>query len=107
MSAFILPNEPSQVNYSFRTLLDDIRFEFIFRWSIREQAWYFDLLAEDQTPICLGKRLVLNWPLLSGVTSILQPLGVLMALDTVGTGIEPAIDELGSRIQILYQAVTE
>ena len=72
------------------------------RWNTRDAAWYMDLLEEDETPIVMGKKIVLGVAI--GARSALAsfPPGLIVAGDLSGFGSEPGIDDLGDRVRVYF-----
>ncbi len=107
MPGVVLPFAPSLPNQRFGTTLDDVQYLFDVRWNERDAAWYFDLLAEDETPIRHGIKIVLGAALGGRVAAAAFPRGVLMAADTTGAGVEPGLDDLGTRVVVYFFTLAE
>lgn len=56
-----LSNDPY---YSYTDTLEGVAYIFTFRFSSREQCWYFDLTTADNIAIVLSTKLVPYYPLL-------------------------------------------
>ena len=95
-------NEPI---FDFKTTLDNIEYQFTFKWNVRGSFWVVDLAESDGTPIILGERLNTNLPLFSqyGYNDKL-PNGTLWVTDIDTNNIEPALDSLGTRIKLVYDS---
>lgn len=95
-------------HFEFSTTFDGVTFDLDCRWNEREQAWYFDLLTEDGTPIVRGVKIVLGVMLggRTGVSNPLFPAGALMAFDLSDEGREATLDDLGTRV-VVYFVPTE
>lgn len=107
MAIFVLPNRNDLTHYDFVQTLEGKTYRFEFRWNLRDEAWYFDLRLNDGTDICNGQKVVLRIPLcLRSKDPNLFP-GVLMAIDTSGKDEEAKIDDLGSRVKILYYELSD
>lgn len=102
MSAVTLPLVPSIPNYRFGTQLDGVQYIIDVRWNGRDGAWYMDFLQADETPIKYGIKIVLGATLGGLVTDPAFPPGVLIAVDQTGNGREATLDDLGSRVLVVY-----
>lgn len=67
-------------NWTMEVALDDIIFTFVFRYNTRSDQWVFDLLTEDEEPLFLGKRLVLNQLFFTRWRTEAMPEGELVAV---------------------------
>jgi hypothetical protein len=80
-------------------------------WSPRSSSWYCSLYRvganQERIPIALGRRITVAVPLLRGVTGTNRPPGELLPIDTTAKGDDPAHDELGTRVQLLYYTAAE
>ncbi len=67
-----------------------------------------DVFETDGTPIIVGRRCVVGWPLLSSAryrTTV--PAGELMAFDTARRQVDPVLEDFGSRVLLLYLDAAE
>lgn len=53
----------SDASYSYIISLGTVSYIFQSYFNERANAWFFNLLLEDQTPLITGERLVPNYPL--------------------------------------------
>lgn len=97
-----LPFVPSIPNYRVSTDLAGTQFILDARWNTRSEAWYLDILVEDETPIVRGVKVVLG--ALLGVTNVdpAFPAGTFLASDTSGQGLDATLDDLGTRVIVLF-----
>lgn len=88
-----------------RYTLDGV--EFSFRWSYIERGarWSLSLYDTDDTAIAEGIACVSSFPLFDLITSSRRPLGELMLYDTQGEGAPPGLDDLGTRVLVVYYPV--
>lgn len=61
-----------------------------------------DVLDQNETPVRLGIKCVVNWPLLQGRIVENRPPGELMIVDTRGEVDDPSLDSLGVDHQLVY-----
>lgn len=102
MAALVLPTSPKDKSYLFRVELEGVNYAFRFFWNTREGAWYFDITDDADVAIVAGQKVTVDWPLLDNVVTSRRPPGDVVALDTTGNGVEPARDDLGARVLLLY-----
>ncbi len=104
MSYFTLDTDPTSLYYDQTTQLDGREYLMVFQWATREACWYLGLYDQNETPIALGIRLVVSWPLLRRfATDPRLPPGVLFCADLTGQNadiVEPT--DLGSRVLLTY-----
>ena len=85
--------------------LDNEEFIFAFSWNQRDSAWYLSIL-QNSAIIALRLRLVAGYNMLDSVLALEKPPGALYLYDVnlkSSVGKEPAIDNLGNRILLVYQ----
>lgn len=102
-----LPLSPSVAHYRVGTTLSDEQYLLDVRWNARDEAWYLDVLSEDETVIRSGIKVVLGVLLGGRVVDPAFPPGVFIAVDQTNQGAEPGFDDLGDRVQIHYYSFEE
>jgi hypothetical protein len=102
-----IPLRPDLAHYDFSYTLDEVTYLFEFRWNSREEAWYFDLRLEDETDVLNGVKVVLGYPMGIRSRNANRPPGQLVAFDTSGRNEEAGLEDLGSRVIILYYDLEE
>lgn len=104
----VVPAEPSDPSQRFSTTLSGTQVIMDLRWNQREEAWYLDVYAEDdETPIARGLKIVTSWPLGRRATDDRMPVGVLMAVDTLGDEAEATLDTLGAAVELRFYSPDE
>lgn len=98
----LLPFVPSVPNYRVGTTLDGRTYILDVRWNGRDAAWYFDILAEDETPIRRGIKVVLGTSLGGRVSDPAFPQGIIAASDLSGAGIDAGLDDIGTRVGVYF-----
>ena len=83
--------------------LDGTIFRMDFKWSARDQIWYFDLLTDENEPIRSGIRVVEGMPFLRTVAAIVRPRGELLAIDTIGEDRDPDLETFGNDVAFIYE----
>ena len=90
------PNQSAQVQ------LGDTFYTVVWHWNARASVWYFSLSDTDGSAIVSGVRVVLNADLLRGVSDARRPHGVLAVVDPAGRTTEPGLNDLGTRVKVVY-----
>ena len=97
--------QPSFPFYRFGTTIDGIAYLIDVRWNSRSGdtgAWFLDLLAEDETPIRVGMKLVLG-TLIGGRSALASfPDGSFSAVDLTGQDVDALFDDMGVRVMIWF-----
>lgn len=102
-----LPLEPSLPNYRVGTALAGVQFLLDVRWNDRDSSWYIDVLAEDETPIRSGIKVVLGSALGGRTVAAGFPAGIMIAADLTKSGIEAGLDDLGARVVVNFYTFAE
>lgn len=97
-----LPLIPSIPHSRVSTTLAGAQYLLDVRWNARASAWFMDLLAEDETPICHGIKVVLGAAMGGRSTHPRFPAGMLMAVDLTGQGREAGFDDIGTRVVVYF-----
>lgn len=105
----ILPFVPSVPFYDLDTVIEGVSYTFATRWNTRADAWYFDLYADDGTPIVHNVKIVLGAYLGRTVHHPLFREGVIVAVDTERsrTPREATLHDLGTRVQVRRYTIPE
>lgn len=83
--------------------LEGTVYTFETRWNTRASAWFMTVADSDGVVISGAKKIVCSWPLFGWrETDTRMFPGLLYAYDTSGQGLDPTIDDLGSRVIVLY-----
>lgn len=106
--AVIIPTQfEGEARYTFECDLDDITYRFSFEWNDRDAGWYMSIADVDGVPLVSGRRVVLDYPLLSLYADARLPRGVLQAVDTSEAQAEPGLLDLGDRVKLVYFSAGE
>lgn len=97
-----IQTEPSVPNYRIGTSLSGKVYLLDFRWNARAEAWFMDVLQEDETLVRAGLKLVLGVIIGGRETDPDFPAGYFMLSDLAGGGEEATLDSLGDRHQLYY-----
>jgi len=105
VATLTIPTTPGVPFYKQKTRLDGVDYILWFRYSQREDRWYLSIYDAGETPILLGLKLVLNWPLLQAYRyNPLLPPGEIVAMGLTTDDSPPGLNELGEaqRVQLTY-----
>lgn len=101
--ATIIPFVPSIGRYRFPTVIEGNQYIFKVRWNTLDQAWYFDVLEFDETPIAEGIKIVLGVNFARWSTHQLFRDGVMFARSTAQPPhADATFDNLGTTIKVFY-----
>lgn len=102
-----VPTRTDLPYYDLQIALDSVTYTLNFRWNVRLGAWFMGVLdLEGINWILAPARVVVDIPLFQWITGRMPP-GAFVAIDTTGSGIDPGLNELGSRVQLVYYARSE
>lgn len=108
MTAQVLPLRTDAPRYSIRVELDSLRYQFSFEWNDRAASWFFDLDDSNGDRLLSTVRVSTDWPLLDRFRFDSRvPRGVLVAIDTQKTDYDPAREDLGARVQLIYYPLAD
>jgi len=97
MAAF-LPAFPAIPQHVYTVTLEGAQFRLQFTWRRRLQSWYVSLLALDDTPIAMGRRLSAGWDPFFGFVLEAGPDGFFVVRGTDGY----AREDLGASLRLVY-----
>jgi hypothetical protein len=98
-----IPTRQDTDNYSVTVRLDGSLYTFSLAWNYRLGIWFMGLTDSAGALVLDGQPVILGESLLHACPSLSKPPGILAAIDTSGTNVEPFVDDLGTRVQLLYQ----
>lgn len=102
LTPLALPIDSSSPHYEFQTTLDGTTYGFEFRWNTRASAWFFSILDSAGNYLLSELRLIVGFPLAERTRNENLPPGILIASDTTGGGADPGLNDLGSRVKLIY-----
>lgn len=86
-----------------RVVLDGVEVVVDLDWNGREGRWYATLSTPDGRLLAGGRKLVAGGDLARAAEGDpFGPGGRLRTIDTSGSGADPGIDDLGSRVFVVY-----
>lgn len=96
-----LPLFSGRAAYEYNIVIDSRSYRFVFQWMNRHGSWYLSIYANDRTPIRVGIRLIIGWPLT--IRSVANPDlfdGMLMCNRTDDLSREPTLEDMGNNIEL-------
>lgn len=102
-----IPVRADLARYSMRVELDAVLYELSFEWNERIASWLMSIATEAGDPIVLNVKLSVTLDLLGDFSDSRLPPGLLLAVDTTGKDLDPAFDDLGNRVQLVYTPAGE
>jgi hypothetical protein len=104
----VIPFVPSIGEYDFDVVIEGDTYLFDpVRWNEHDQAWYFDLLEADRTPILQGAKITVGSYIGRYSTHKLFQRGVIAAVDTSGDYRAPTFDDLGTRVEVRFYRIED
>lgn len=100
--AVVIPCQSSLVHYQMSIVLAARTFVLAFRFNTRNSSWYMAVSDEEENAIVAGIRIVVDWPLGFRTVDVRRPRGIFVALDTSGQQLDPGLNDLGNRVQLLF-----
>lgn len=113
--SLLIPLRSDLDHYQETVTLDEVSFDFVFRWNNRDDCWYLSIfdptVAEavdgSRIPIIGSIPVLVGWALLAQYRMRERPLGDLVAFDTSGQELDPGRRDLGSRVLLIYYTAAE
>lgn len=101
--ASTLPADPSQVEQTYRIVLDGRAYRLTLRWSQRRIGWYLDLETDAGRALVQGRRLCPLASPLAGLVDAEAPAGILLVTGPDGY----AREDLGASLLLEYVPAAE
>jgi hypothetical protein len=96
----VVPSIPFQRARTSKYVVD-------LRWNERAAAWFMDLYDEAESPIRVGIKVVIGTWLGRRSVDPRFPPGAIVAIDTSGAGRDATLDDLGTRVILLFYSGEE
>ncbi len=107
MIPYLIPVKPSVPWQELQVVLDGVTFTLELQWSERDLGWYLNIMTEAGEPICMGVKVVIDWPLGGRCSDPRMPAGSLLAADTSSARRDPVLADLGARVLLTYVPAEE
>lgn len=105
--ALLLPIQPGNPNFTIDVDMDGVTYTLQFKWNARAPGWFVSISTSTGEVLVLARRLPVNWPLWWRNRDPLLPSGYLMLNDTTGADLDPGVEDLGARVQVVYVTAAE
>lgn len=104
MADFVIPTstDPDAPFYDQVTALGGSDYLLSLRWNDRAGAWAFSIATAAGDPILTGVPVLPGLPLWFGARDSRLPPGDLYVVDRQGGQFPPGLEDLGSRVVLLY-----
>lgn len=88
----------------FNVQLDGATYGLELRWNQRALGWFLSIFDVSGNLLLSGRRLVVGWGLIARFKkwNASLPPGDFIVVDSTGEGLEPGLDELGTRVKLVY-----
>lgn len=102
MATWKLPTTPAETApYQFDVPLDGTVYGVELRWNERAGRWFYTILTAEGVVVVAGQPVMNRYPLLRWPDDRLPP-GRMFAIAMSDPDIEAGVDELGSRVLLVY-----
>lgn len=105
MAILEIPKLPSS-NYEFRIDLEGSTYNLSLKYNKRENRWYLNIKDEQDNPIVMGIKMVLNTSLVERFQDDRLPPGTLFLLNQTDINVDPGLEDFGTEIILLYEEST-
>ena len=102
MALTTLPIDASEPAYTIDTDLSGVVFRIRIEWNTRGEFWTIGLLEMDDTVIVDGQAIRADWEPFRQIVDERMPAGRIIVVDMTGAGTDPAYDDLGVRVLVMY-----
>jgi hypothetical protein len=107
MTVFRIPTEQDLADYTLQLPLDGVEFFLTFNWNTITAAWYMSISDTNSTPLLVGRKICINCGIRGAYRDLRLPPGEFIAYDTTGSNTEANINDLGTRVILLYYDLSE
>jgi hypothetical protein len=102
MSLAIIPVLPGAPFQSLRTTLDGVTYGLELRWNRRGSLWLCDLYSAGGAALVHGRPVLIGEMLFRSYHHLAVPPGEVIAFDTELRDEDPTLEDLGTRIELVY-----
>jgi len=93
--------------HDYQVDLEGSVYRYVLTYRERQESWYLDLYGSDDSALIMGKRLSINWPILTGHVNAGLPPGQILLLDSSASEAECSYADLGNRCLLVYVPADE
>jgi hypothetical protein len=94
-------------HFTVQLELEGVTYGLELRWNTVDEAWYLSVLNGEGVLIIAGRKVVIDFPLLSRFADARLPPGEFFAVDTSGNHEDATFEDFGTRVKLLYFESTE
>lgn len=106
MATLVLPVRSDVPFYDFEIDLEGRTYRFEIRWNGRAEAWFLTIRNSAGDILVAGRKIVLGAGLAGRSRTEGLPPGVLVAVDTTDSDVDPGRYDLGRRVLLVYAEST-
>lgn len=103
----LIPFQPSENNYRLVVPIDGLVYLLDARWNTVDNAWYFDMYEEDESPVMINVKVLLGVRIGRVNAHPFLDTHVISVLDTSSTSTEAGFGDLGGRVQVVVTSAGE
>lgn len=108
MSVLEIPSGSEFPDYTERVELDGEVYQLRFRWNTRAECWFLDIADDAGAPLVYGRRLSVDAAIIHQVRHRVGMMpGELLPFDTTPRQLDATIEDLGTRVVVLYLDAAE
>lgn len=107
MSILQIPVDSTQAAFEQTMVLDGINYLLRIYWNTRDESWYLDLFATNETSIICGLKLVVNYDFIGFYVQTDVPPGMFILYDDTNSEIPCGRNDLGNRCILLYITIDD
>jgi hypothetical protein len=102
MAVTELPVDATEPAYDVDFIMSGVVYRLYLAWNTRGEYWAMSIGLTDGTMLAEGQPLRADWEVFRQVVSADMPPGRIICVDTSGAGLDPAFDDLGARVIVVY-----
>lgn len=102
MATVIIPVS-THPHHELQVKLDGVVYTLELRWNRRDSGWYLTVKDEADAVLVASRRLVCDWPIVGLREQPPVLPGQLWVYDTSGEQLDPTLEDLGTRVLLLYE----
>lgn len=103
MAFLIMPISNVETNYEFSTTLDEVTYNFGFRFNFRSQLWMIDIFDTESNPVYLGIPIYVNTDVFAQLKSYNIPQSLMICINNAANAVQPDRDTFSDDVVLLYE----
>lgn len=93
--------------YTESMQLDGVTFILDIQWNQVMGAWYVGISDAESNQLVCGRRIVVGTAPFGKFADPRLPAGLIMPIDTSNQDLDPGLNDLGDRVQLIYITAAE